>query len=58
MNIVVGILIGVVVICLAMTVLAHLVSIAAASFSALLPGLIILWFIIMVLRGMVRTIFK
>ena len=52
------VIIGIVVVPLLVLLLAKLVSLAASALVGILPALIVLWFIVMVLRGMVMSLFK
>lgn len=44
--------------CLGVIMLAKLVAAAVTSLTDVLPALILLWFLIMVLQGMVKTLLR
>ena len=53
-----AVIIGIVVVLLLVLLLTKLVSLAASALVGILPALIVLWFIVMILRSMVMSLFK
>ena len=58
MEVLATVIIGFIVVLLFVLLLTKLISLTASALVGILPALIVLWFVVMILRSMVMSLFK